>query len=41
MIDIHSGEVFGIKGYGMPHKGHRYGNVLDGTAKPRSRYGGA
>ena len=27
MIDIATGEIFGIKGYGQVHKGHRYGTL--------------
>lgn len=27
MIDNASGEIFGIKGYGVVHKGHRYGTL--------------
>lgn len=27
MIDNMTGEIFGIKGYGVPHKGHRYGTL--------------
>jgi hypothetical protein len=27
MIDNETGEIFGIKGYGVVHKGHRYGTL--------------
>jgi len=27
MIDNATGEIFGIKGYGVIHKGHRYGTL--------------
>ena len=27
MIDNATGEIFGIKGYGRVHKGHRYGTL--------------
>ena len=27
MIDNETGEIFGIKGYGVGHKGHRYGTL--------------
>ena len=27
MIDNESGEIFGIKGYGVVHKGHHYGTL--------------
>ena len=27
MVDLESGEIFGIKGYGVVHKGHRYGTL--------------
>lgn len=30
MIDNETGDIFGIKGYGKIHKGHKYGN-LNGT----------
>lgn len=27
MVDNATGEIFGIKGYGVIHKGHRYGTL--------------
>lgn len=27
MVDLATGEIFGIKGYGKIHRGHRYGTV--------------
>lgn len=27
MVDNSTGEIFGIKAYGVPHKGHRYGTL--------------
>ena len=27
MVDLETGEIFGIKGYGVIHKGHRYGTL--------------
>jgi hypothetical protein len=27
MVDNQTGEIFGIKGYGRVHKGHRYGTL--------------
>ena len=27
MVDTATGEIFGIKGYGQVHKGHRYGTL--------------
>ncbi len=27
MVDMATGEIFGIKGYGVIHKGHRYGTL--------------
>jgi hypothetical protein len=27
MIDNATGDIFGIKGYGVIHKGHKYGNL--------------
>jgi hypothetical protein len=27
MVDNETGEIFGIKGYGVPHRGHRYGTL--------------
>ena len=29
MIENATGEIFGIKGYGRVHRGHRYGNLAD------------
>ena len=31
MVDLATGEIFGIKGYGVIHRGHRFG-TLDTTA---------
>ena len=27
MVDLATGEIFGIKGYGVIHRGHRYGTL--------------
>ena len=27
MVELATGEIFGIKGYGVIHKGHRYGTL--------------
>ena len=27
MVDLETGEIFGIKGYGVVHRGHRYGTL--------------
>lgn len=27
MVDLETGEIYGIKGYGVVHRGHRYGTL--------------
>lgn len=29
MVEILTGDIYGIKGYGQIHRGHRYGNIAD------------
>lgn len=40
MVELSTGNIFGIKGYGTIHRGHRYGNVLDTTGWDFSEYVG-
>ncbi len=27
MVELGTGDIYGIKGYGVVHRGHRYGNI--------------
>ena len=40
MVDNATGEIFGIKAYGVVHRGHRYGSLRDAESIKARFYGG-